>query len=107
MYSLIRTWIGLKLARIEIHVRVVVRTTRARDSPSTPSLYSIPNSGIQLASSLNWKPEKPAWKPAARTSETAQVRRAVARARLRAHRVGAKAMTIAPASGTNVTRSEE
>jgi hypothetical protein len=29
MYSLIRVWIGLKLARIEIHDRVVVRTTSA------------------------------------------------------------------------------
>ena len=47
MYSLIRVWIGLKLARMVIHVSVVVRTTSATDSPSTPSLYWMPKSGIQ------------------------------------------------------------
>ena len=31
MYSLIRFWIGLKLARMLIQLRVVVRTTRASD----------------------------------------------------------------------------
>ncbi len=45
MYSLIRVWIGLKLARIEIHDRVVVRTTSATDSPSAPSLYWMPKIG--------------------------------------------------------------
>ena len=38
MYSLIRVWIGLKLARIEIHDSVVVRTTSATDSPSAAEL---------------------------------------------------------------------
>ena len=45
MYSLIRVWIGLKLARMQIQVSVVVSTTSATDSPSTPSLYWIPKSG--------------------------------------------------------------
>ena len=56
MYSLIRVWIGAKLARMLIQVRVVVRTTSASDSPSTPSLYWMPKSGIQSNSSTNWKP---------------------------------------------------
>ena len=38
MYSLIRVWIGLKLARIVIQVRVVVRTTSATDRPSDAEL---------------------------------------------------------------------
>ena len=56
MYSLIRVWIGLKLARIEIHDSVVVRTTSATDSPSAPSLYWMPKIGIQSTVSTNWKP---------------------------------------------------
>ena len=56
MYSLIRVWIGPKLARIEIQVRVVVSTTSAADTPSTPSLYWMPNSGIQSTVSVYWKP---------------------------------------------------
>jgi hypothetical protein len=51
---LIRVWIGLKLARMQIHDSVVVRTTSAADRPSTPSLYWMPNSGIQSATSSNW-----------------------------------------------------
>ena len=47
MYSLIRVWIGFQLARMEIQVSVVVSTTRAADSPSTPSLYWMPKTGIQ------------------------------------------------------------
>ena len=47
MYSLIRVWIGPKLARMQIHVRVVVSTTSATDRPSTPSLYWMPKTGIQ------------------------------------------------------------
>ena len=54
MYSLIRVWIGAKLARMLIQLRVVVRTTSASDSPSTPSLYWMPNSGIQLSVSTSW-----------------------------------------------------
>ncbi len=38
MYSLIRVWIGLKLARIAIQDMVVVRTTRATARPSAPTL---------------------------------------------------------------------
>ena len=51
MYSLIRVWIGVKLARMQIHDRVVVSTTRAADSPSTPSLYWMPKIGIQSIAS--------------------------------------------------------
>ena len=32
---------------MQIHVRVVVRTTSATDRPSTPSLYWMPKTGIQ------------------------------------------------------------
>ena len=68
MYSLTRVWIGAKLARMLIQVRVVVSTTRASDRPSTPSLYWMPKSGIQISSSTNWKPaRRRASKPAART----------------------------------------
>ena len=59
MYSLIRIWIGRKLASREIHVRVVVRTTSATDRPSAPSLYWMPKSGIQGSVSTNWKPARP------------------------------------------------
>ena len=47
MYSLIRVWIGAKLARMLIQHSVVVRTTRASDRPSMPSLYWMPKIGIQ------------------------------------------------------------
>ncbi len=56
MYSLIRVWIGLKLARIEIHDSVVVSTTSRTASPSAPSLYWIPKKGIHCAASTYWKP---------------------------------------------------
>ena len=46
MYSLMRVWIGLKLARIAIQVRSVVSTTSATDNPSAPSLYWMPKVGI-------------------------------------------------------------
>ena len=59
MYSLIRVWIGLKLARMAIDVSVVVRTTSATDSPSAPSLYWMPKAGIHEAVSTNWKPGRP------------------------------------------------
>ena len=59
MYSLIRVWIGLKLARMEIQVRVVVRTTSATDNPSAPSLYWMPKTGIHATVSTNWKPGRP------------------------------------------------
>ena len=59
MYSLIRVWIGLKLARMAIEVRVVVSTTSATDSPSAPSLYWMPKTGIQDSVSTNSKPGRP------------------------------------------------
>jgi hypothetical protein len=37
MYSLIRSLIGENEARMLIHDRVVVRTTRISDRPSTPT----------------------------------------------------------------------
>ncbi len=46
MYSLIRVWIGLKLARIAIQLSSVVSTTSATDRPSAPSLKLIPKAGI-------------------------------------------------------------
>ena len=59
MYSLIRVWIGLKLARMAIQLSSVVSTTSATDSPSAPSLKLIPNAGIHGASTMNWKPGRP------------------------------------------------
>jgi hypothetical protein len=59
MYSLIRVWMGLKLARIEIHDRVVVSTTSATARPSAPSLYWMPKIGIQSTISTYWKPGRP------------------------------------------------
>ena len=53
MYSFTRVLIGPKLARIAIHVSVVVSTTSATDMPSTPTLYWMPNSGIQSTVSTN------------------------------------------------------
>jgi len=47
MYSFTRSLIGEKLARMEIQDSVVVSTTSATDSPSAPTLYWIPKSGIQ------------------------------------------------------------
>ena len=59
MYSFSRSRIGPKEARMLIQVRVVVRTTSAADSPSTPSLYWTPNAGIQSATSTYWNPGLP------------------------------------------------
>ena len=61
MYSLIRVWIGLKLARMLIQVIVVVRTTRATASPSAPILYWMPKIGIQSTVWTNWKPGSAGW----------------------------------------------
>ena len=74
MYSLIRVWIGRQLARIEIQDSVVVSTTSAADSPSTPSLYWMPKIGIQSACSTYWNVRGRRRQVAARsTSETTQV----------------------------------
>ena len=56
MYSLIRVVIGLKLARMLIQESVVVSTSRAADSPSSPSLNWMPKTGIQSYVSSNWNP---------------------------------------------------
>ena len=105
MYSLIRSLIGRNEARIEIHDSVVVRITRISERPSTPSLYWIPKTGIQLTVSTYWKNplcSGPAANPTTSRSDTTQVRSAVPRARLRAIRAGATATRIAPTSGRNV-----
>ena len=104
MYSLIRVWIGAKLARMLTQVRVVVRTTSASDSPSTPSLYSIPNREIHEYSWTNWNSGPPASKPAARTSETTHVASEAASASCLAQRAGENPMTTAPTSGRKMTR---
>ena len=79
MYSLTRVWIGLKLARMLIHVSVVVSTTSATDMPSTPSLYWMPKTRDPVGTvSTNWKPvDASASKPTRSSSETTQVASAV------------------------------
>ena len=59
MYSLTRFWMGLNDARMLIQVSVVVSTTRTIESPSTPTVYWMPNIGIQSTRSTNWKPGGP------------------------------------------------
>ena len=104
MYSLIRVWIGLKLARMLIQVSVVVRTTSATDSPSAPSLYWIPKIGIQSTVSTNWKPGSPG-----QVADQQEERddpghdREAERDRPRPTTPGRSAMTSAPTSGRNVT----
>ena len=110
MYSLIRVWIGLKLARIEIHDRVVVRTTSRTDRPSAPTLYWIPKNGIHWATSTYWNrpPRGPLGEnPITSSSEKTQVTRAKNRAIGRATVSEAKPTTIAPTSGrkTMIERS--
>ena len=72
MYSFTRSLIGEKLARMLIQVSVVVRTTSATDSPSTPSLYWMPKSGIQ--STLLDELEEAAASPAGQKPTTRQER---------------------------------
>ena len=85
MYSLIRSLIGLNEARMLIQVSVVVRTTRMSDSPSTPTLYSIPNAGIHGISSTNWNARCEAGsKPMIRNSDATHAARLVASASVRA-----------------------
>ena len=90
MYSLIRSLIGANEARMLIHDRVVVRRTRMSDSPSTPTLYWIPKSGIHWSVSLYWKArasataDAPGSKPMTSRSETTHAARLAARARVRA-----------------------
>ncbi len=102
MYSLIRVWIGLKLASRQIHVSVVVRTTSAADSPSTPSLYWMPNSGIQSTTSTYWNPASAGTNRASRTSDATQVASANASATGRVTDEGSTATTRAPTSGRKV-----
>ena len=76
MYSLIRVWIGAKLARMLIQLSVVVSTTSAIESPSAPSLYWMPKNGIQSTVVSNSKPSLPGRYATSRTSETTQARSA-------------------------------
>ena len=106
MYSLIRVWIGAKLARMLIQLRVVVRTTSASDRPSTPSLYWMPKIGIQcdLLDELEEPGRVPTRGSRARaTSETTHVASAAASARTRAQRAGENADDDAPTSGRKTT----
>src|SRR5487761_2240503 len=113
-YSFTRSLIGEKLARMEIHDRVVVSTTSATDRPSAPSLYWIPKSGIQSTTSLNWKD------PAADATTSRPGRKARTSQRLTTHvasaknsavpriaarlRRGRNAITSAPARGRKMIR---
>src|SRR4051812_26472946 len=106
MYSLIRSLIGLNEARMLIQVSVVVRTTRTSDSPSIPTLYWIPNVGIQSRRSTNWNGRDAGAfgsNPMIRNSDAPHAIRLVASASDRASRGGATATTSAPTSGVNVT----
>src|SRR5579885_3616757 len=85
-----------------IQVRVVVRTRRTRESPSTPTLYWIPKAEIQGTASTYWNPGRPGRKPTNRMRERTQVARVVARAtpRMAAREPrGRRPMTIAPTRG--------
>ena len=107
MYSLIRVWIGVKLARMLIQVRVVVRTTSGSDSPSTPSLYWMPKIGIQLEllDELEDAAAIGVEKPATRRSETTHgEERGRERDGPRVQRAGSeRRSTSAPTSGRKVT----
>ncbi len=59
MYSLTRSLIGRKLARMLIQVSSVVSTTSTRLMPSMPTVYSMPKAGIQGTLSTNVKPPTP------------------------------------------------
>jgi hypothetical protein len=107
MYSFTRSLIGPKLARMQIHVRVVDRTTSASEMPSIPSLYWMPNAGIQSATSTSWKPAASRSNPPRITKETIQVASATTRAVKRMARRfvrGRSAMMTMPSNGRNVTR---
>ena len=107
MYSFTRNLIGPKLARMLIQLSVVVRTTISTLRPSTPSLYWMPNDGIQSAASLNWKPAWVRAKAASRINDRTHVASAVPRAvrRIRSRfREGRAAISTAPRSGRKVIR---
>ena len=86
MYSLIRSLIGENEARMLIQLRVVVSTTRISDRPSTPTLYWIPNNGIQSTCSTSWKPVRAVCgsKAIRRSSENPHATRLAPRASRRA-----------------------
>ena len=107
MYSLSRSLIGRNEARMLIQLRVVVRTTRSVDRPSTPTLYWIPKTGIQSWTSWYWKAGLVGLKPTSRSRDRPNETRAKTSAviRIRPGRSrGRKAITIAPTRGTNVIR---
>ncbi len=104
MNSLMRVWMGTHDARMQIQVSVVVRTTSAADRPSTPSLYWMPNSGIQSYVSVKLNPAPPSGtKRASITSEATHVASATSSAAWRAHVPGRMATSTAPTRGRNVT----
>jgi len=71
--------IGANEARMLIHDRVVVSTTRISDSPSTPTLYWMPKTGIQSWLSMSWKARPDVGSnPISRRSEIAHARRLAA-----------------------------
>src|SRR5215218_1364377 len=74
MYSFTLFWIGPKDASIAIQVSVVVSTTSASDSPSTPTVYVIPNIGIHEIDWVNWYPPTVLSYAASRTSDATHVR---------------------------------
>jgi hypothetical protein len=107
MYPFTRSLIGPKLARMLIHVSVVVRTTIRRLRPSTPTLYWMPKLGIQSNASLYWNPAWPEANAASSSSDRTQTTRAVPRAarRTRSGRLdGMQATRTTPATGRNVIK---
>jgi hypothetical protein len=69
MYSFTRVLMGPKLARIEIIVSNVVRSTNTNEMPSTPTLYWMPKKLIQSAAWMNWNPSASLSKASASSSE--------------------------------------
>ena len=105
MYSLTRSRIGPKEARMLIQVRVVVSTTSTADSPSTPTLYWIPKTGIQSTVSTIENPGLDGSMPTSITSDRPNATSDVASAAQRMapwSRFGMSAMMSAPTSGVKV-----
>ena len=80
MYSFNRSLIGPNEARMLIHDRVVVRTTRTAARPSTPTLYWTPKTGIQSSLSTYEKPLAAGSSPMSISRDSTNETRATARA---------------------------